>query len=234
MTFNFKREFVEGVLYDENPQHLLKLLEDGMGLNYYDHKSDKTLLMKIAHRQFLSIEAQIETALILLRKGANVNCVDDYGNILLHYASNCSQAALMRIFLEWCNNTHIDAQNRTGQTPLHSSCLYGHLENVQLLVEAGANTTILDGGGLTPLNMAKICSDSLDGQRRRKGCDVVDFLTIEVPLREKNCRAAVRTFLIIRRFRAKGILAEIDFNVTTYIARLIWETRRKPEWGILG
>lgn len=229
--FNFKQEFVEGVLYNENPQHLLKLLEVGMGVDYYNHKSNKTLLMKIAQRQFFSIEAQIETALILLRKGANVNRVDDYDRTVLHYATHWSQTELMRIFLEWCNNTCIDIQDRTGQTPLHSSCLCGHLENVQLLVEAGANMTILDGRGLIPLDMAKLWNRPLDIQRR-KGCDVVNFLTIEVPLREKNCRAAVRTFLIIRRFRATGILASIDFNVTTYIARLIWETKRKPEWSV--
>ena len=45
-----------------------------------------------------------------------------------------------------------------GRTSLHVAAEHGHEGNVEVLVEAGANLTIRDHLGLTPLDLAeKVC-----------------------------------------------------------------------------
>jgi len=36
----------------------------------------------------------------------------------------------------------VNAQNRTGETPLHNACCYGHVEIVQVLLDLGAKPNL--------------------------------------------------------------------------------------------
>ena len=49
----------------------------------------------------------------------------------------------------------IDVQDVDGQTALHVAAANGNLACVQILLEAGADSTLRDGEGLTPLQQAE-------------------------------------------------------------------------------
>mmetsp|Transcript_4926 Transcript_4926/g.10060 ORF Transcript_4926/g.10060 Transcript_4926/m.10060 type:complete len:213 (-) Transcript_4926:293-931(-) len=48
----------------------------------------------------------------------------------------------------------VDHRGRDGDSALHSACLYGHTEIVDLLLAAGADAKLADGNGGTPLHDA--------------------------------------------------------------------------------
>lgn len=55
------------------------------------------------------------------------------------------------------NGAMIDAvETRTGRTPLHVACQYGHPDAVRLLLAAGADRSIRDYAGSTPHDLAVI------------------------------------------------------------------------------
>lgn len=86
----------------------------------------------------------------------------------LHFAMmKCKQTTTPKIFLE--NGANIDAQDKSGQTPLHLAVIGYPVDRariaermVTLLLENGANINIQDGQGWTPLHSA--------ASHRFKGC----------------------------------------------------------------
>jgi ankyrin repeat protein len=48
----------------------------------------------------------------------------------------------------------LQCQDSHGFTPIYTACLLGHVEIIEILLEAGADVTISDLGGLTPLHIA--------------------------------------------------------------------------------
>lgn len=50
----------------------------------------------------------------------------------------------------------VNAQNNSGNTPLHWACLNGHLEAVKVLLEHGADPTITNQKGHDPIYEAEL------------------------------------------------------------------------------
>ncbi|GKY96269.1 hypothetical protein MPSEU_000586400 [Mayamaea pseudoterrestris] len=65
-----------------------------------------------------------------------------------------STAALLTQVLLNADGIEVDALNALGQTPLHIACMRGNWPVVRLLMEAGADTHILDRRGYTPGQLA--------------------------------------------------------------------------------
>lgn len=74
----------------------------------------------------------------------------DSGNGLLHMAAANGHTATLKELLALSSSNHalsLNLQNASGNTPLHWAALNGHLPAVKLLVEAGADPTVMNTAG---------------------------------------------------------------------------------------
>uniref|UniRef100_A0A7C1GC84 Zinc-ribbon domain-containing protein n=1 Tax=Thermofilum adornatum TaxID=1365176 RepID=A0A7C1GC84_9CREN len=89
----------------------------------------------------------------LLKKGANVNARDIYGDTPLHNAAGRGYADVARILLE--HGAYVNAKDSLyGWTPLHFAAFEGHVDVVKLLLEHGADVNARNRDGWTPLHRA--------------------------------------------------------------------------------
>ena len=89
----------------------------------------------------------------LIRRGHDVNVLDDTGESPLHGAASCGQATVVRLLLRHGASPNIPASD-TGLTPLHWACGWGNLGTVRALVKGGANLQAKDNRGYTPGELA--------------------------------------------------------------------------------
>ncbi|EEP79601.1 conserved hypothetical protein [Uncinocarpus reesii 1704] len=86
---------------------------------------------------------------MLLEKGADVNCLNDFGSTPLHFACDFPLPEVAKILLERGANTSI--KNKQGRTPLNQEYALKSYEIVEMLIQAGADLEILDNNGYSPL-----------------------------------------------------------------------------------
>jgi len=95
----------------------------------------------------------VEVIKELIAKGADVNATDDGQYSSLHLAVLNSNFEIAHALLEAkCNVNHINVDNFT---PLHTACSLGNIKLIQLLLSFGADPTLKDARGKTPLDLAK-------------------------------------------------------------------------------
>jgi ankyrin repeat protein len=65
-------------------------------------------------------------------------------------------------------------KNNEGWTPLHSAAYRCHIDVVRVLLDHGADPTIRDNNGMTPLELGSKCSEEFrEMLRRRSGATTV-------------------------------------------------------------
>ena len=85
---------------------------------------------------------------------ANTNSKDFHNVTALHISASEGFVSVCEALLDYGSQTDIDPRNVLDRTPLHLSCIRGHLEVSQLLVRSGASLNIQDFEGNTPLHLA--------------------------------------------------------------------------------
>jgi hypothetical protein len=85
----------------------------------------------------------------LVREGAEVNAVDEYGNTPLHLAAAKGHAEAVEALAR--AGAELTAVNKAGDTPLDRAAREGHAEAVEALARAGAEVNAVSSDGLTPL-----------------------------------------------------------------------------------
>ena len=96
---------------------------------------------------------EVDTALVLLKRGANINSLDYGGRSPLHAASLSGHCEVVKFLLE--HQAVVDIQEK--HTPTTPSCLaakYGEQEICRLLLKHGANLELPSSDGWTPLHSA--------------------------------------------------------------------------------
>lgn len=88
-----------------------------------------------------------------LSNKVSVNSLDKAGCTPLHWAAHGGHVDCARILLSQ-PGVHTDAQNKLGDTPLHSSAWKGHADIVRMLLASGADKSLRNSEGKTPLELA--------------------------------------------------------------------------------
>ncbi len=96
-----------------------------------------------------ALKGHLELCKRLIARDADVN---KPGWAPLHYAATGGHLAIMELLLE--HHAFIDAQSPNGTTPLMMAAHYGTPAAVNLLLEAGADTSMRNQLGLTAIDFA--------------------------------------------------------------------------------
>jgi len=95
----------------------------------------------------------VEVVKQLLSKGADVNATDDGQYSSLHLAVLNSNFEIAQALLDAkCN---VNPINVDKFTPLHTACSQGEVKFIQLLLNYGADPTLKDARGKTPIDLAR-------------------------------------------------------------------------------
>ena len=103
-------------------------------------------------------DGYLELLRLTLAAGADVHSKDSYNGTGLIRAADRGHVEIIAELLE--TDIEIDHINRLGWTALLEAIILGdggprHTEVVRLLVEAGADVTLADGNGVTPIEHAR-------------------------------------------------------------------------------
>jgi hypothetical protein len=96
-----------------------------------------------------AINNQVELAKVLIARGADVNRP---GWTPLHYAATRGHRDMMRLLLE--HDAYIDAESDNGTTPLMMAAFFAPPLAVKLLLEEGADPTLVNSSNASALDMA--------------------------------------------------------------------------------
>ncbi|KAJ9449729.1 Ankyrin repeat [Diplonema papillatum] len=124
------------------------LLGCGMSPLVADPKNQATPLHAAA------VTDSVPVAHLFLSHGVPVNATDRAGKTALHYAALCSSLHYARCLVEQ-PGCLLDGADAEGKTALHYAVGRRQIGIVQLLVDAGADTAVVDAKGATPLDVAE-------------------------------------------------------------------------------
>lgn len=82
---------------------------------------------------------------------ANAKNIFDDGWTALHYAAHEGYFEAVKLLIE-SYNAIIDARTSFNKTPFHLACRRGFSDIIQFLMSKGANTSVVDRDGCTPLH----------------------------------------------------------------------------------
>ncbi len=125
-----------------------------------------------------------------LAAGVDVDVVNapaengDGGNTALWFAAQGSWpngVDVARVLIE--AGADVNKPCEHGRTALHMAAAWGHVDVVQLLLENGANPTIIDDHGMTPPDVARhgYSSNHVTAEQRRAVCKLFNSLGFESP-----------------------------------------------------
>ena len=116
--------------------NVAKLLMDQPGIDLEAKAPNgNTALMMAAFRQNKAVVQD------MIKRGAQVN---QKGWTALHYAAAAGSIEVTQLLLD--NYAYIDAEAPSGMTPLMIAAREGQEKVVELLLEQGADATLIDGG----------------------------------------------------------------------------------------
>jgi len=123
------------------------LIEAGADVNAMDHISDSPYL-------YAGAEGRLEILRLTLANGADLSSVNRYGGTALIPATHHGHVETVRLLLT--TETDIDHVNYLGWTALLEAIILGdgsrtYIDIVRLLIEAGADVSLADGDGVSPL-----------------------------------------------------------------------------------
>lgn len=114
----------------------------------------------------------LPVALEIVKNGANPDFQNSNdGRSAMYWAVMCANPGLINALLDHGANPDLQTWERNGAlTPLHAAVNNGRYDEAKILVERGANLSIRDAEGLTPLERT----------RRSNSLDMVELLAPQV------------------------------------------------------
>lgn len=103
---------------------------------------------------FEAVQNNNNSALILIRHGADIHTRDEIGNSVLHFSvHNIYTAKEISAYLIKLGISP-NIRNNNGETPLHMSIRKGSIDGFEILLDKGANPNIKNKYGQVPLHYA--------------------------------------------------------------------------------
>ncbi len=132
----------------DNAAQVRQLIAAGVDVNAADASGDIPLIMA-------AYLGHTEITRLLLEAGADVTAVDSgMKATALHAAAYAGRTEPARLLIQ--HGIAIDAQGPyNGYTALHDAIWQNNVESARVIVEAGADLTLRNHEGQTPLEMAK-------------------------------------------------------------------------------
>jgi ankyrin repeat protein len=130
-----------------------RLIDAGADVNAKDDTEQSAYLIATSE-----VGDDVRLLELTLDAGADVNAKDSYDGTGLIRAAERGHAAIIRRLLQ--TDIDVDHVNRLGWTALLEAVILGeggpaHIRTVRLLVDAGADASIVDEGGVTALEHAR-------------------------------------------------------------------------------
>lgn len=98
---------------------------------------------------------QVQCALILLHKGANINACDVDGNLPLHHcAANGHERCAKVVMWHRPETLQLNAVNNNGDSALHIAARWGFMSIVRMILGQGALRDVRNTTGKTPMQCA--------------------------------------------------------------------------------
>ncbi|CAF1412002.1 unnamed protein product, partial [Didymodactylos carnosus] len=73
----------------------------------------------------------------------DINYVTQSGNTVLHVCVNVQRKDIIQLLLKYYPNINVNIKNKQQATPLHLAIIYGDVDIVNILLEAGADKSLL-------------------------------------------------------------------------------------------
>jgi uncharacterized protein len=126
------------------------LLDQGAAINEQANKPGRTALW------FACLMGRLPVVSLLMERGADPTTVNGRGSTPLMEASSNRHVEVVRLLLgDPSGNATINQRDEEGKTALFWACRYGREGVVRALLESGADPTIADNDGTTPMAVAK-------------------------------------------------------------------------------
>ena len=106
-------------------------------------------------------------ALLVERRGVNVDICDDAGYTPLLYAVRAQRVEAVRFLLQHGANVNTRTP-ATAASPLHRASYLGNKTLIRMLVDAGADRQSRDSDGMTPLDSVLVSSPAVVHAPSRK------------------------------------------------------------------
>lgn len=160
--------FGSGSIFEgKSVERMAFLIDQGLDLDDQENRDRKTVLHQACSRHDSGVVD------LLLTRGANITLTDRNGCTPLMIASKFSKDVILDLLLQHGGND-LNAVNNEGRTALHLSAIECYDKVVTLLITAGADPTIQDNIGMTPLAHAQRYAEM---HLKRWRNDMNDFLS---------------------------------------------------------
>ena len=133
--------------YRGDREGVLRLLREGRDID------DKKTSFKFTPFHTAIFNGQIETAELLLSKGAKIDEKSNFDQTSLHWAAAMGQEGSARFLIE--RGVTLDDTSEQGWTAIHFASRMGHINIVKLLVEHGAQKDKKTPEGQSAEDLAK-------------------------------------------------------------------------------